>query len=165
MPATAAMRSLLPPLLLAAVLLCLAAPSASGAAPDPDLSAEHLPDEVLIQWRPDASEAARAAARGRSGAVRQDAVPGQHGGQLERAKVPNGDVRAAIARISQDPSVLFVEPNYIVKHQQQVSDDELERACGGARSRAPRSIRHDIICCCCCCYKYSYQAGPYSRSG
>jgi subtilisin family serine protease len=82
-------------------------------APAPD-APQFVPNEVLVQFKPDASDgdraAARAAARGAAGRAMRAA-----GGRLERLTTALA-VPDAIAILQALPQVEFAEPNWIVHH-------------------------------------------------
>ena len=87
---------------------------ASGAAPvDPDAPA-FVPDEVLVQYRDGVTDAQRGRARALVGGTpKRQLRPAQAAdGGLEVVTVRGVDVRAAIATLQADPSVLFAEPNW-----------------------------------------------------
>lgn len=82
-----------------------------------------VPNEVLLQFSPRASEADRAEARGRvAGRVEEVVVPGDGRGDgkgdLELVSLPPGlTVAAAVARLKAHPAVEFAEPNWVYTHQ------------------------------------------------
>jgi subtilisin family serine protease len=81
-----------------------------------------VPGELLIQFRPGASEAAKAQARGRVGAEQDEVIVEETGredgkGALELARIPPGLAIAAAARgLEADPAVEFAEPNWVYYH-------------------------------------------------
>ncbi len=87
-----------------------------------------VPNEVLIQFRADASEAAKANARSRAQASHDDLIAVQSHrldgkGDLELAKLPPGiSVAAAVRKLQSDPSVEFAEPNWIYYHEATSND-------------------------------------------
>jgi subtilisin family serine protease len=87
-----------------------------------------VPNEVLIQFRADASDAAKTNARGRAQAIHDDVIAAQSQrfdgkGDLELATLPPGiSVAAAIRRLQKDPSVEFAEPNWIYYHDATSND-------------------------------------------
>ena len=87
-----------------------------------------VPNEVLIQFRADASEAAKANARSRAQASHDDLIAAQSHrldgkGDLELAKLPPGiSVAAAVRKLQSDPTVEFAEPNWIYYHEATSND-------------------------------------------
>ena len=90
--------------------------------------AAHMPQEVLVQFRPGVGESQKLSVRGRVGAmleevVVQGAARSDRGGDLELLKLPPGISIAAAAReMGNDPAVEFVEPNWVYFHTA-TSDD------------------------------------------
>ena len=95
-------------------------PQAQGRSDD--AIAEHVPNEVLVQYRAGASENAKARARGRVNAeadetVLQGAQRRDGKGDLELVRVAPGLSVAAAARgLENDPAVEFAEPNFVYHH-------------------------------------------------
>lgn len=84
--------------------------------------AEHVQDELLVQYkfgvRPSEKQRAmgRAQAEHREG-LRQAADRNDGGGDLELVTVPVGkNLAAAMAELAADPAVDFVEPNWVYQH-------------------------------------------------
>ena len=91
-------------------------PPAQTVATEP----QFVPNEVLVQFRPDTTENDRAAARNAVGAVAGNALRGS-AGRLER--LPTAlEVANAIAILEALPQVEFAEPNWIVQHQATSND-------------------------------------------
>ena len=84
--------------------------------------AEHVPNEVLIQYRADASESAKARARGRVHAGESETLvegPGRRDGKgdLEVTRIAPGlSIAAAVRGLEADPAVEFAEPNWVYQH-------------------------------------------------
>jgi subtilisin family serine protease len=80
------------------------------------------PNQVLVQFRGDASPAARGVARSRVNGVREEVVVAAAGrqdgkGDLELLRIPRGlSVAAAVRDLSNDAAVEFAEPNWIYQH-------------------------------------------------
>ena len=97
-----------------------AAPQAQGKSEE--ATAEHVPGEVLIQYRAGATEGAKARARGRVNAAADEtiveAASRRDGkGDLELAHVAPGlSVAAAVRGLQADPAVEFAEPNWVYQH-------------------------------------------------
>lgn len=89
---------------------------------------EHVPGEVLVQYVPGLSEAAKATARARVGAGFQEWVVNGNWrldgkGDLELVKLPPGlAIAAAVRGLQQDPNVEFAEPNWVYQHQATSND-------------------------------------------
>ncbi len=83
---------------------------------------EHVPQQVLVQFRPGAGEAAMADALGGVGGgvverLRTAAMRAAGSGQLDLVAVPEGlDVTEAIRRLGDHPAVAFAEPNFVYRH-------------------------------------------------
>jgi subtilisin family serine protease len=85
--------------------------------------AQFAQGEVLVQYRPGASDVAKQRARGRVSAeidqiilAAADRRDGK--GDLEVARIPPGiSVAAAVRGLATDPAVEFAEPNWIYTHQ------------------------------------------------
>src|SRR5262245_56959240 len=106
--------------LCAAVLISFERPVQSqSAAPDPAFVA----GELLIQFRPAASEGAKAAARALVGAAWRRQLRANGSGELELAALPDrSEVLGAIAALRGHPAVAFAEPNWIYTHQSAPDD-------------------------------------------
>jgi thermitase len=84
--------------------------------------AEHVPNEVLIQFRSGTSEDAKARARGRVNAAAEETIveAGNRSdgrGDLEVARVAPGlSIAAAVRGLEADPAVEFAEPNWVYHH-------------------------------------------------
>jgi hypothetical protein len=76
----------------------------------PDFAAAHHPSRILVRFRPDADEAAKAQAHGRGGGI---ATARQYRllRGLELIEVPPGHVRKVVEAYRQDPDVLYAEPD------------------------------------------------------
>ena len=82
----------------------------------PEAQKNHLPGELLIQFSPGASAAAKAAALSSVGGHAAEVLRAQLGDQGELVKITFGtglDVQRAIDIISHRPGVVFAEPNYV----------------------------------------------------
>jgi thermitase len=112
--------------LSAAVLISTAVfglrPSSPAAQARPE-EFRFVPGEVLVQFRANVTEAAKAHARSAIGAQLVEVVTprGQRHdgkGDLELARIPSGLAVAAAARgLESDPAVEFAEPNWIYVHE------------------------------------------------
>ena len=83
-----------------------------------------VPDEVIVQFRAGADQAA---ARSRRGFQRAELVRGEDRGkgkgELERAKLPPGrSVADAVRELQRDPAVEFAEPNWVYSHSTTPTD-------------------------------------------
>ena len=84
--------------------------------------AEHVPNEVLIQYRAGASESAKARARGRVNAAEDETIVEAAGrrdgkGDLELARLAPGlSIAAAVRGLEADPAVEYAEPNWVYNH-------------------------------------------------
>lgn len=91
-------------------------------------TARHVPDEVIVQFQPGASEQAKAAARNSVGAVFQEQLVNglwrnDGKGDLELVKLPPGlAIAAAVRGLEVNANVEFAEPNWTYHHQE-VSND------------------------------------------
>lgn len=91
-------------------------------------TAQHLPNEVLVQYRPGVSAQQKADALGRVGAVFEENVvngPWRRDGKgdLDLAKLPPGiGIAAAVRRLEADPAIEFAEPNWIYYHNATSND-------------------------------------------
>ena len=73
-----------------------------------------VPGEVVIQFRANASDADRAGARARVGAIRKDRVSRPGRGDLELATLPPGlAIADAVRTLHGHPAVAFAEPNFL----------------------------------------------------
>lgn len=85
-------------------------------------TAQHVPGELLVQYRPGAVEAAKETARGRIGAGHKELIVSERWrqdfkGDLELVQIPPGiGIAAAVRGLETDPAVEFVEPNWIYQH-------------------------------------------------
>jgi subtilisin family serine protease len=85
--------------------------------------AQFVQGEVLVQYHPGTSAAAKQRARGRVAAETEEMVVDAAGrrdgkGDLELARVPPGiSVAAAVRGLQEDPAVEFAEPNWIYTHE------------------------------------------------
>lgn len=107
-----------------AVLMPLPPIPAAMQVPTPP-TAESVPGEVLVGYVPGASAAQRGQARGRVNArLVEQVVPGQgNGRQVELLALPQGSDRSQAARrLTADPIVAYVEPNWIYTEQATSSD-------------------------------------------
>ena len=83
-------------------------------------AAEYRPGEVLVQFRDPCRSTALVAYQNRPGMRRQRAL---RNGRLLQLGLPDDlSVAQAVAELSEDPEVLFVEPNYIVRSQSMPDD-------------------------------------------
>jgi subtilisin family serine protease len=94
-------------------------PRAAARAAPAASAAEHVPGELLVQFSPGASAAARQAALASIGGHAAEVIRGQLAdsaeGVLVRVTFGAGlDVQKAMEIISKRPGVSFAEPNYIV---------------------------------------------------
>ena len=84
--------------------------------------AEHVPNQVLVQYRAGADESGKARARGRVNAEVEETVVAESSrrdgkGDLELVRVAPGLSVAAAARgLEADPDVEFAEPNWVYQH-------------------------------------------------
>lgn len=112
-------------LLLAGLGLLSAQGSAQGP---PDRSGNHVPNEILVQFRAGVTPEGRAAARARVGGLRHQLLMAATGrldgkGDLELMRLPLGLAVAAAARgLAEASAVEFAEPNWIYQHQQGSND-------------------------------------------
>ncbi len=118
------------------VVLSLAIAAALGASAvhaggRPDLvlaaidrgQAQYNPKELLVQFKPGASETEMRAVRNGLGASRQEVVRRGGDGQLELLDLPPGiAVRDAILGLANDPAVDYVEPNWTYFHTANSND-------------------------------------------
>jgi subtilisin family serine protease len=90
--------------------------------------AEHVPNEVLIQYRAGVTESAKARARGRVNAAADEtlveAAARRDGkGDLELARfAPGLSIAAAVRGLEADPAVEFAEPNWVYNHSATSND-------------------------------------------
>ena len=105
--------------------MCLTAAAVIALTPashgqQPSAGPEFVPGEVLVQFRPGATETDRAVAKGAVGAVMRAALRGPDGGlELIGTDLPVAD---AIRNLQALPQVEFAEPNWIVRHQATSND-------------------------------------------
>jgi thermitase len=92
------------------------APRAPGGEP------EFVEDELIIQYREDATPADKANARARINASPKAVIRRSGTGDLELASIPGRSVENAIALLHRHPAVRFAEPNWIVTHQSDAND-------------------------------------------
>ena len=89
---------------------------------------QHIPDEVLVQYRPGTTAAAKGRARGRVfGRFQENVVNGvwrgNGRGDLDLVKLPAGLTIAGAARLLEaDPDVEFAEPNWVYQHNATSND-------------------------------------------
>ena len=77
----------------------------------------HVPGEMLVQFRHDASPAQKAAAMRLIGGQRVETVAHDNNGALERVRMPIGVAIAnAVRSIEAHAGVAFAEPNWIYQH-------------------------------------------------
>jgi subtilisin family serine protease len=82
----------------------------------------HMPNELIVQFRPGVSAQDKDRARGRVGAAQEELLVNEtwrrdSKGDLELLRLPPGIGIAAAARgLEQDPAVEFAEPNWIYFH-------------------------------------------------
>ena len=90
--------------------------------------AQHVPDEMLVQFRAGASRVEKNAARRRLGAeLLETVVSGRRredgGGDLEVLRIPPGKgIADAVRGLETDPVVEFAEPNWIYHHDTDSND-------------------------------------------
>jgi subtilisin family serine protease len=118
-------------LLLAAAVGPLAEANAQGRS---DLVlqalpfAQHLPDEVIVQFRAGAADDEKNAAVLRVGGAREELLVSQAWrrdgkGDLELLRIPPGvTVAQAIGALEADAAVEFAEPNWVYEHQDASND-------------------------------------------
>ena len=98
---------------VAGLVLALTYTSSGGAQQPVGPDAAFAPNEVLVQFAPGASAAAKANARARVGGRTIDDVRGD----LELVRVAPGlSVAAAVRGLEADSAVTFAEPNWIYTH-------------------------------------------------
>jgi hypothetical protein len=101
-------------LLACATLHVEASRGLSGATAD--LTKQHAPDELLVQYRAGASDAQKKTARGKAaGTARLHRISNYGGAELELVKLSGKTVAQAIKLIGADANVLFAEPNYVLE--------------------------------------------------
>ncbi len=120
--------------LAAVALLAIGVAGEAAAAGRSDLAlaalatAQHVPGEVLVQFRPGASEQAKEAAVERIGGARFETVAsearrGDGGGDLELVLLPAAvTVAQAVRALEPDRAVSFAEPNWIYQHDATSND-------------------------------------------
>ena len=121
-------------LTLALLTALAASPAYAGGRPDlvakslADPARQHVPTEVLVQFKAGATPAGKARALGKvQGRVAETVMPqGERRdgkGELQLVTLPPGlTVKAALEKLGADPDVDFVEPNWVYQHQA-VSND------------------------------------------
>jgi subtilisin family serine protease len=88
----------------------------------------HVPNQVLVQFRVGATEEAKESLRGRVQAHSEELVVAQERrsdgkGDLELWNLPPGlAIAHAVRELERDPSIDFVEPNWIYQHQSTSND-------------------------------------------
>lgn len=91
-------------------------------------TAQHIPNELIVQYRPGTSEQDKATARGRVGATFEEGLVGAQWrrdgkGDLELVTIPPGiGIAAAVRRLEADVSIDFAEPNWIYYHNATSND-------------------------------------------
>ena len=91
-------------------------------------TAQHVPDEVLVQYLPGISEQTKVAARARVNATFREGVVNAQWrrdgkGDLELVKLPPGlSIAAAVRSLETDPFVEFAEPNWVYQHSATFND-------------------------------------------
>lgn len=94
----------------------------------------HVANELLVQFRPEASASSQRLVLGRFGAERLESLQARGDGRGELLRVRlGGQLRlsaALLQRISADSSVEFVEPNWIYQHQASPDDPYLNNLWG-----------------------------------
>ena len=84
--------------------------------------AQHMPGEVLVQFRQGASRAEKNAARKRARGERLETVAPEArredgAGDLELVRIPPGiGIADAVRQVQGDPAVEFAEPNWVYQH-------------------------------------------------
>ena len=101
----------------------------------PDLSYEHAPGEVVVKYRDDVVEPAKANARARNGLER--AQRAHVAAQTELLRFGSAQkVADVLAKLSRDPAVQYAEPNYVYRNcsltEPRVTDGTLWGMLGGA---------------------------------
>jgi len=89
--------------------------SSQGYAQADQNRPNHVPGQLLIQYRDGTTNVDQQRVHGRAAAQRLELVrgQGQGKGELELVSVGGRDVFAAAAELSKDPAVEFAEPNFI----------------------------------------------------
>lgn len=107
-----------------AVALGIAHSTAGMRAQQPGPQNEFVGNEILVQFEPQASADAKAAARARVRGQAIEVVSAARGGRgdLELVRIPPGLSVADAVRGIQGESVTFAEPNWIYTHGQTISD-------------------------------------------
>ncbi|MGH8508248.1 MAG: S8 family peptidase [Gammaproteobacteria bacterium] len=91
-------------------------------------SAQHVPDEILVQFRTGVSRAEKNALRKRLGAEHLETVISERrredgGGSLDLLRIPPGrGIADAVRGLEADPAVEFAEPNWIYHHDASADD-------------------------------------------
>ena len=100
---------------LALSLGLLATVPVAAASSAPVITEPYRPDAILVRFADGSSPTARAAARASVGAAGSQRIA-PNAPQVQLVRLPKGsDVPAAIARLQADPSVLYAEPDYLVR--------------------------------------------------
>jgi hypothetical protein len=93
-----------------------AAPPVDPGLPTAQTNAS-IPGEIIIAFKPGASSADKARARGRANAASKSAIPSATGSDLELATLPPGlALKDATDALLSDSAVAFAEPNYVLQH-------------------------------------------------
>lgn len=118
--------------LIAATVLGLGVVSLAQGRSDRALAAlaaaNHVPDELVVQFRPGTAGPAKAAALGRVGGRAVENVVSaawrtDGKGDLDVVKLPPGlAIAAAVRGLEADPDVEFAEPNWIYQHNTEAND-------------------------------------------
>ena len=120
-----------PTLTLLAALI--SGPALAGGRPDlvakslADPARQHVPTEVLVQFKAGATAAGKARAlgkvQGRAAETIAQGAPGSGKGELQLVTLPPGQtVKDALQKLGADPDVDFVEPNWVYQHQATSND-------------------------------------------
>lgn len=112
------MKKILPFLIVAAAVLAGPAPAVLAQ----DTQMQFVADEILIQFRQDATDTDRADARSWVGGARQLLIRRSATVELELATTRGRSVLDAAALLRLHPAVRYAEPNWIYTHQA-TSDD------------------------------------------
>ena len=113
------------------VLVDIAAAEAQGphtASPSVLNRTPHIPNQVLVQFRPGVTEEAKHSIRDRTHVQNNEVVVAQDRrkdmkGDLELWNLPPGlEIAHAVRELQQHPTIEFVEPNWIYQHQATSND-------------------------------------------
>ncbi len=91
-------------------------------------TAQHMPDELIVQYRAGVPETSKTQARGRIEATFEELLVNAGGradgkGDLELVRLPPGiGIASAVRRLAADPAVEFAEPNWIYHHTADLND-------------------------------------------